>query len=99
MIQILIPSGLQVCITALSKPLGRKGKHACFSKADAKVVHFFHICKFFAKKHAFFAIFAQFLQNNDYKQGQLAVKNKQNGLNERRRVTTTRRLTVLVKNY
>ena len=70
MIQILIPSGLQVCITALSKPLGRKGKHACFSKADAKVQHFFHICKYFTKKHAFFDNLCHFLQYEYYKRRQ-----------------------------
>ena len=53
-------------------PLGRKGKHACFSKADAKVVHFFHICKFFAKKHAFFVFFSPFVPYLDYKQGLFA---------------------------
>ena len=58
MIQILIPSG-RTRLATLSQPLGRKGKHTCFSKADAKVQLFFHICKYFTKKHAFLYNFAQ----------------------------------------
>ena len=44
---------MQLCLATPSQPLGRKGKHACFSKADAKIEHFFHICKYFAKKACF----------------------------------------------
>ena len=50
-------------------PLGRKGKHACFSKADAKVQHFFHICKYFDKKELFFVFFSIFVLYEGCKQG------------------------------
>lgn len=69
MIQILIPSG-RTRLATLSQPLGRKGKHTCFSKADAKVQLFFHICKYFTKKHAFLYNFAQILPLIDYKHRQ-----------------------------
>ena len=58
-------------------PLGRKGKHACFSKADAKVRQKNHICKYFAKKHAFLAKNSPIVQYKDCKQWAIRVKNHQ----------------------
>ena len=58
-------------------PLGRKGKHACFSKADAKVRQKFHICKYFAKKHAFFGKNCRIVQNEDIKRRGVVVQNYQ----------------------